>query len=123
MKRNLIILLVCIAAVFAGCDTGNDPIDDIKIADVADGTYSGAHHWFPVTVRVKVTVENGVLTDIKLIEHFNGQGQAAEQLLDDVIEAQSLKVDAITGATYSSVTMLNAIEDALKKGLPDDCAQ
>ncbi len=41
----------------------------------------------------------------------------AEIITDKVIDTQSLQVDAISGATYSSKTILKAIENALKKGI------
>ncbi|TYB94365.1 MAG: FMN-binding protein, partial [Kosmotoga sp.] len=53
--------------------------------------------------------------DIELIEHNHGRGEAAEVIPEKVVEAQSLKVDIITSATYSSKVILKAIENALLK--------
>jgi uncharacterized protein with FMN-binding domain len=43
------------------------------------------------------------------------QGQGAEIIPEKVIEAQSLKVDSVSGATYSSKVILKAIQDAILK--------
>jgi uncharacterized protein with FMN-binding domain len=51
------------------------------------------------------------------LEHRNGQGEAAEVIPQMVVDAQSLQVDAISGATFSSKVILLAIEDALKMDL------
>lgn len=89
------------------------PAADADLAAIADGTYNGSYTCFPVSVEVAVTVQDHMITDIELIKHDNGQGSAAEVLPDTVVAAQSLKVDTVTGATYSSIVILKAIEDAL----------
>jgi uncharacterized protein with FMN-binding domain len=69
----------------------------------------------PVSARVEITVHDGKITDIKLLEHNNGQGKPAEAIIGQVLENQTLEVDVIAGATYSSKVILKAIEDALDK--------
>lgn len=86
---------------------------DLSLID--DGTYEGNYSTFPVTVSVNVTVENHIITQIVILKHVNGQGGPAEVIVDDVILSQSLDVDLISGASYSSVVILLAIEDALNQ--------
>jgi len=83
---------------------------------VADGSYEGSAFLLPVSVRVKVTVAEGRLGSMELLRHWNGQGSPAEAILDRVLKAQSLDVDAISGATHSSLVILDALRDALSKG-------
>ena len=89
-------------------------IEDFDLAMVPDGTFTGKYNAFPVIVEVQVTVKDHVITGIDLIKHMNGQGDAAEALPEKVVEAQSLTVDTISGATYSSKVILLAIRDALQ---------
>jgi uncharacterized protein with FMN-binding domain len=89
------------------------PLPELDLRNTADGTYTGTYTAFPVSVEVKVTVTNHVLTAVDIIKHDNGQGQAGEGIVAKVIEAQSLQVDVISGATYSSKVILLAIHDAL----------
>lgn len=91
-------------------------IENIELSDVTDGDYEGKYKVFPVSVEVKVSVANHKITDIIIEKHFNGQGKPAEVIVDQVIATQSLQVDAISGATYSSKVILKAIENALVKG-------
>jgi uncharacterized protein with FMN-binding domain len=63
-----------------------------------------------------VTLSNHEITEIVITRHDNGQGQAAEAIIDDVTSEQTLLVDAIAGATYSSKVILLAIHDALSGG-------
>jgi uncharacterized protein with FMN-binding domain len=73
----------------------------------------GSYSVFPVSVDVEVEVSNHVITSILITKHDNGQGTPAEVIIDDVILAQSIDVDSISGATYSSKVILLAIKDAL----------
>lgn len=87
------------------------------VSQAADGDYEGASFVAPVSVKVKVVVKGGRMASVELLKHFNGQGKPAEAIVQKALEAQSLGVDVITGATYSSLAILKAIEDALSKGI------
>jgi uncharacterized protein with FMN-binding domain len=62
------------------------------------------------------TVTTGRLESVKVLKHRHGPGHGADAIIDRVIAAQSLKVDAISGATASSKVMLKAIQSAPEKG-------
>lgn len=94
-------------------------IGQLDLAAVDDGTYTGGYAAGPVRASVEVEVRDHAIVDLAILEHDNGQGEAAEAILGDVIRAQSLQVDAIAGATYSSKVLLLSIEDALT-GQKDD---
>lgn len=125
MKKLLIILgglvlvVVIIAVIFYqitqdGLNKLADiTLNDLNLDQVADGSYNGSYSVFPVSVEVTVTVRDHVITEIDITKHDNGQGQAGEAIIEDVLESQSLEVDVISGATYSSKVILLAIQDAL----------
>ena len=85
----------------------------ISVTGIPDGSYDGSYSSFPVSAKVEVLISGGKITDIKLVEHNNGQGQAAEAIPASVVSLQSLSVDTVAGATYSSKVILKAIESAL----------
>ena len=85
----------------------------VALTGLADGVYQGSYAVFPVKVVVEVTVAQGEIIDIALLEHRQGQGKAAEALLPQVVEAQSVQLDAVSGATYSSKVILLAIANSL----------
>ena len=87
---------------------------DLDVSKIQDGSYRGSYSAFPVTAEVLVAVKEQKIADIRLIKHLNGQGTPAEIITDRVVETQSLRVDIISGATYSSKVILKAVEDALK---------
>ncbi|MCK9329615.1 MAG: FMN-binding protein [Candidatus Cloacimonetes bacterium] len=88
-------------------------IVDVDLTTLDDGTYLGSYKAFPVSVEVEVTVLNHEITEIVILKHDSGQGEPAEVIILDVIEMQSLNVDLVSGATYSSKVILLAIHDAL----------
>ncbi|GAB1456015.1 hypothetical protein MASR2M48_13220 [Spirochaetota bacterium] len=87
------------------------------VSSVEDGVYEGKAFLLPVSVMVRASVSAGRLESIDLLKHFNGQGKPAEAIIDRVIAKQSLGVDVVTGASYSSLTILKALENALSKGI------
>ncbi len=89
-------------------------ITDVDLSNIDDGDYYGEYKATLVSVKLEVTVSNHQITNIRLIEHDNLKGKPAEAIIDDVINEQSLNVDSIAGATYSSRVILLAIEDALE---------
>ena len=87
---------------------------------VADGTYSGTAPSFGLVgpLTAEVTFENGRIADIKVVsetDSLTGEwfGSAETLLIPRIIEAQSLAVDSITGATTSSGGIRNAVAAAI----------
>ncbi|HEX5352111.1 MAG TPA: FMN-binding protein, partial [Trichococcus sp.] len=81
-----------------------------------DGTYEGSARGFKGLVTVSVTVENGLITDIEDVSNTDTPSffeRCWSVVTDDIIEAQNTDVDAVTGATYSSVGIMDAVADAL----------
>jgi len=92
-------------------------IENIDLLQVSDGEYEGEYDAAIVKARVKVIVKNHRIVDIELLQHENGRGKPAEVIPAQVVAAQSLQVDTISKATHSSKVILEAIEQALRKGL------
>jgi uncharacterized protein with FMN-binding domain len=88
-------------------------IGEVDLAQVPDGIYRGGSDAVFVSAEVEVTVENHRIVDIRL-QHKHGRGEEAEEIIDRVIEAQSLEVELITGATGSCKVILDAIKNSLK---------
>ena len=89
-------------------------------ADFEDGSYEGAGIGFGGEIRVEVVVEDGEITEISLLE-AKGEDVAylttAESILDDILKAQSADVDTVSGATFSSTGIRDAVSDALEQAV------
>ena len=130
MKRKYKIILPIIVIVLAGLiiaikivadsqanldQLAATDIQNVDLKNVTNGVYKGECNVFPISVIVDVTVSDHKITKIDLVKHTNGKGAPAEILTDKVLEKQSLNVDTVSGATYSSKAILKAIENALLK--------
>ena len=93
----------------------NSDFSGLDLAKVEDGTYTGSEDANIIKVTVEVTVKDHAITKINLLEHQNGQGKPAEVIVDDIVAANSLEVDAISGATHSSQVIKTAVYNALMK--------
>lgn len=89
-------------------------------AGYTDGTYEGTGVGFGGDITVSVTVADGKITDIQVIS-ADGEDPAyynqAVSVVDAMLEAQSTEVDTVSGATYSSTGLIDAVSDALGKAV------
>ena len=91
--------------------------EKIDMSRVADGTYFGSSDGGMVKVEVEIMVKNHAIDSIKLLKHENGQGKQAETILDQMVRQNTDEVDAVSGATISSKTIRNAVNQALQQGM------
>jgi len=127
MKKWMKVLLLFVILIIIGSvvvfyslsknleELKNEPITTMNLEEVKDGDYEGEYNSFPVNAKVNVTVMDHAITQIDILEHGHGRGAEGEKITESIIEYQSLEVDAISGATYSSMVILKAVEDALIK--------
>jgi uncharacterized protein with FMN-binding domain len=85
-------------------------------AVLKDGTYQGSADGYNGTISVTVTVEGGQVTNITVDSESDTSQffSRAESVLDTITGEQSLEVDTVTGATFSSAGLINAVADALQ---------
>lgn len=90
-------------------------INDVDIATLQDGERTGFQDNGVVTANVKVLVKNGKIESVNVLDHNHGPGKNHDGsgVAQRVVAAQSLDVDAVSGATSSSKVVLKAIEKAL----------
>jgi polyferredoxin len=83
-----------------------------------DGTYTGVGRGYRPGLQVSVTIKNGKISDIQIGQNNETQafgGQAFSVVPNEIIQAQSVQVDGVSGATRSSNGIKQAVEDALSK--------
>ena len=92
-------------------------IEEVNISDIPDGVYIWEYDVNFIYAKVEVTVQNGEITDIIILEHRHEHGKAAETVINEIVDEQRIDVDAVSGATNSSIVIKKAVENALKSGL------
>lgn len=91
-------------------------IENVDISKIPDGVYIGEYDVTYIYVKVEVSVKSGEIADIALLEHRNERGEAAERVVNDILEQERIDVDAASGATNSSTVIKKAVENALQNG-------
>lgn len=84
-------------------------------------TYTGSvaqTRWGPV--QVKITVQDGKLTKVTVLQQPNGNrrdqeinDQALPILIDETVSAQNAKIDMVSGATVTSEGYLQSLQAAI----------
>lgn len=97
-------------------DTEEESDDSENVYE--DGTYTGSAQGFGGAITVQVTLANDEITDIQ-VTSAPGEDSAylsqGEGVISSIISAQSTDVDTVSGATFSSTGIINAVVDALGK--------
>ena len=89
-------------------------IGTVDLNTVTDGEYIGVCQNKILIAVVKVRIQNHEIIDIEVLEHKASYMGQAERIAGEVCAGQTLEVDAISGATFTSDTVLKAIDNALK---------
>ena len=90
---------------------------DIK-GTYPDGRWEGGAKGFGGMITVLVTVENGTISEIEITsadDEDKAYLSMAEDIIPKIIEAQSVDVDTVSGATFSSTGIRDAVSEALKQ--------
>lgn len=90
---------------------------DESLSVYKDGTYTGTGTGFGGPITVKVVIKGGKISDISIVSTSDDSPYIdnASVLLQNIIKAQSTNIDTVSGATYSSVGIIEAVRDALHK--------
>lgn len=88
-----------------------------RFQNLTDGIYTGSADAFRGDVEVQVTVEKQKVTDISILSYCDTEEyffKAAPAVIEQMKAEQSLNVDAVSGATYSSNGIIHAVANALE---------
>ena len=97
----------------AGSSTSVAQVEDV--AAYKDGTYYGSGTGFGGPLKVMVEISGGKIASIQIVENSDGSDyiSRSSSLIDAIITTQCTNVDTVSGATYSSVGIIQAVRDAL----------
>ena len=106
------------AASGQGQGTTTTPTTSVPKGGYKDGIYQGSGTGFGGTITVQVTLEDDTITAVSVVS-APGEDSAylsqGENVINSIISEQSTDVDTISGATFSSTGILEAVNDALSK--------
>lgn len=101
------------------------PTTEVPEGGYKDGTYRGSGTGFGGTITVQVTVSGGKITAVDILSASGETGSyfaSAQGVVSKVLSSQSPNVDAVSGATYSSNGIIQAVQNALSQAGNSDSA-
>ena len=129
--------IICVLALFclvmisvdapARKEIADMEIGQVDFTNLKDGTYKGEYTGEKSSTRnvaLQVTVRDGAITDVAILrgaldDEGNpvqlNNGVTAQEYLLSAVNAKSLQIDAVSGATLTSKTLLKALENALQQ--------
>jgi len=125
------VALAVIAVVVIGLSIFNKGMADIKrlsvenidVSLLKDGNYFGEYENGRWQYHVEVIVRDGEVKEIHVLNTKTGPfdmemyDDVNTELIQRIVQNQSLQVDTVTGATVNSKALLKAVENALKEGI------
>lgn len=139
MKKKLIMSMLVVGLMFsmAACSSSSDSSSEETTEETAEeesteeaaeeeeaveeeagltGTYTGTGSGFGGDITVTLTLEDGVITECSIDgpdETETVGGAALEELAEQVIAANGSEIDGVSGATYTSDGVSEAVANAL----------
>ena len=114
---------IAIAGVYKlGTVTVKSPIADVTGITSAsqgqyiDGTYEGSAQGYRGEVKVQVVVSGGVISSITVESYRDDDdffNRAKDTVISEIISGQTVDVQTVSGATYSSRGIIQAVANAL----------
>ena len=123
MKVKQVGALLLSAILLVGC-TSNNASETTTPSDggMTAGTYTSTQSGYAGEFDVTVTVDASSITDITIGENSETEaigGMAIEQLPQTIIDAQSVAVDGVSGATFTSDAIIAGVKDCLTQAGAD----
>lgn len=91
---------------------------DMKNKKYKDGVFTGEAVGYSPNLIVSVTVKDNQIKSIEITSHNETPGfyeEAFQTIPEKIIENQSTNIDTVSGATMSSIGIINAVNNALAK--------
>jgi fumarate reductase flavoprotein subunit len=119
--RKFLSLLLAVMLVLSmtACqqNEAEQPAEEEKPQDLVSAVKQGEGTGKYGLFKVEVTLENSEIRDIKVIESSESgfTEPVIEQLTKQMVDSNSVEVDAVTGATLTSFAFINAVKDAVEQ--------
>ncbi|SRR6056297_2814512 len=84
--------------------------------DIPDGSFTGSGEGLHGNIKVEVDVKDGEIVAIKVVEHNENPNiaqTAIKKVTENILKEQDYDVDSVTGATYTSEGIKEAVKNAL----------
>lgn len=112
----LILVMLMVLTVVVGCTNSTTTVVDSKT--LKSGTYTVGVKGHNAEMKVEVTIADNKIQNVKIISHNESPGIsdiAINDLPKEIVEYQSVAVDAKSGATATSNAIIEAVKEAIRQ--------
>lgn len=114
-----------VVGLFTGCAANSPAAPAQQEGSLKNGTYVGTGKGNNGDIKVEMKVEGGEIASVTVLEHAETPGlsdDAIEKVPEAIAAGDTLAVETISGATYSSKGIIAAVEDCIRQagGNPAD---
>ena len=99
------------------------PFYNTNLEQVEDGTYTAETITSFCRVKLQITVENHIMTDIQVLENIGFKGHHAEPITKTMLEQNKTIVPAIKGEELASLVFISCADKAIRLGTPEGKAE
>ena len=105
---------ILILVILFGCTSLEDK-ETSQETSYDGAVYQGSAMGYRGLIHVYVSMENGIITGISVDSDEDGSvgGMAIDELTDIILMYNTTEIDAISGATETSLGFLSAVENAI----------
>src|SRR6056297_3424076 len=121
MRIVLIIVAVLVVIVLLGLfavtrgmkEIKNLSIENPEVSQIQDGVYEGSYKKTRWNYGVKVTVKGGRIANVEVTRKPD-DGDFTSKAAQKIVEAQTVRIDTVSGASINTRAFQKAVETALK---------
>lgn len=90
-------------------------IAGVDLGKIEDGTYNGSFHKGRWAFDVAVTVKDHKIAAIRPLNKVQVWGDLVDKVTAKIVETQTPRIDAVSGASVTTKALAKAVENALSK--------
>jgi uncharacterized protein with FMN-binding domain len=99
----------------------SQPSKRLEGATFKDGAYNGEADAYRPGLKVSIEIKNNSIVSIEIVEHnevnLRLYQRAFKNIPQAILDNQSTNVDAVSGSTFTSIGIMNAVNNALSQAL------
>lgn len=128
ISKKLLALFICLTLVLTmvvGCtqNTQGDDAEDLSVEGTFNpGKYEGEGMGYGGPIKVELELDEEKIVAVNVLAHDETtriSGPAIERIPEAIVEHQSIEIDTVSGATFSSLGIISAVKDAFEKSGSD----
>ena len=120
LKKFMVVMLSLVLVIgVIGCGADDAATTDGDAEGMyTPGTYEASAEGYGGPVMLEVEFSSDKIESVKVVDHDETDGigsEAVDQLPGEIVEGQTLDVEAVSGATLTSTAIIDAVSDTVEQ--------